>query len=415
MKFKWDRKYLYWGVTVFSVVACSLLFFWTITQWSAVRNIISNILAMFNPIIIGVCIAYILNPILNFLEKKLLLKLGKKIFPKEIKYAKSFSRIVGILIVIALLISIIATLMTLVLPQLYLSIQKLVSNIKDYYNTAVYWLQGLFDSNVETGTLLASFLTGATDYFTDWVNTGLLPRMQGIILDVSSGVIGVIKAIFSFFIGIIVSCYVMYRKEEFAARIKKLSYSFVSKRRTDAFIGAIAHIHKTFGQFFVGKIIDCFFIGLVCAIFMIIFKLPYVALISVIIAITNIIPFFGPYIGGVPSCFLILLENPVQGLIFAAFLIVLQAFEGNIVEPRIVGTTTGLSGFWVIFSILLFGGLFGIAGLFLGVPVFAVIYTSLGAWSKKRLGNKNMPIDTSAYMSSGCIERSEPTDDEDCD
>ncbi len=408
MKFRWDRKYLYWGVTAFCVIAGSLLFFWTFTQWSAVKNIGNTALSILNPIIIGVAIAYILNPILNFLEKTLLLKLGRKLFPKNAVTARHFSRIIGILIVVVLLISIIAALTTLVLPQLVASIQKLVLNMDDYYKVAIKWLNGVFDNNAEAGTLLESILSGATKYFTDWVNTGLLPRMQSIILGLSSGVIGVIKAVFSFFIGIIISCYVMYRKEEFIARIKKVTYSLLSKEHTDSLIGAMGHIHKTFGQFFVGKLIDATFIGIVCATFMIIVDLPYAALISVIIATTNFIPFFGPYIGGIPSCFLILLENPVQGLIFGAFLIVLQAFEGNIIEPRIVGTTTGLSGFWIIFSILLFGGLFGFPGLLVGVPLFAVIYSSLGRWSKKRLKNKEMPVDTAAYIPSGPIEPSEP-------
>ncbi len=413
MKFRWDRKYLYWGVTAFCVIACSMLFFWTFTQWSQVKSIVKTGLSILNPIITGVVIAYILNPILSFLERKLLLKLGGKLFPKNADSARHFSRIMGIMIVVALLISIISTLLILVLPQLYLSIQKLVLNMQAYYNTAVNWLGGVFNRNVEAGTLFANILSGATNYFTNWVNTGLLPRMQNIIASLSTGVIGVIKAIFGFFIGIIVSCYVMYRKEEFTARIKKLTYSLLSKEHTDSLINAMGHIHKTFGQFFVGKLIDATFVGIVCATFMTICKLPYVALISMIIATTNVIPFFGPYIGGIPSCFLILLESPVQCVIFGAFLIIMQAFDGNVVEPRIIGNKTGMSGFWIIFSILLFGGIFGFPGLLFGVPLFAVIYSSLGAWSKKRLKNKQMPTDTAAYIYAGPVDPAKPEHEDD--
>ena len=365
-------------------------------------------LSILNPIIIGLIIAYILNPILNFLEKKLLLKIGRKLFPKNKMSAKNFSRAIGVLIVVVLLVSIIAMLMILVLPQLYLSIQKLVSNMQNYYNTAVNWLNGVFNNNADAGTLLASILSGVTTYFTNWVKTGLLPKMQNIIVSLSSGVIGFIKAVFGFFIGIIVSCYVLYRKEDLIARVKKFAYSLLSKEHTDSLIRVMGHLHKTFGQFLVGKIIDAVFVGIVCAAFMIICDMPYIALISVINAITNVIPFFGPYIGGIPSCLLILLENPLQAIIFGAFLIVLQLFDGNIVQPRIYGNTMGISGFWILFAIFLFGGMFGFAGLLFGVPLFAVIYSSLGAWSRKRLKKKEMPVDTTAYVMPGPVEPDEP-------
>ena len=404
VKFRWDKKYLNWGVTAFCVIACSLLFFWTFTQWGVVKEIINMLLSILNPIIVGVVIAYILNPILSFLERTLLMKLGMKIFPKHAERAKNFSRTTGILIVLILLVAIIAALLILVLPQLYMSIEKLVVNMQEYYTTAAKWIGDAFERNAEAGTLLSNILSGATNYFTNWVNTGLLPKMQNIIVNLSTGVIGVIKALFGFFVGLIISCYVMYRKEEFTAHAKKITYSIFSREHTESLIRAMAHIHRTFGQFIVGKLIDAVLVGIVCAVFMLICRIPYAALISVIIAITNIIPFFGPYIGGVPSCLLVLMESPLKCVIFGIFLIVLQLFEGNVIEPRIIGTTTGMSGFWVIFSILFFGGLFGFPGLLLGVPIFAVIYSGVGAWSRRRLCKKSMPEETAAYIPPGAIE-----------
>jgi len=381
-----------------------MLLFWTVTQWSSVRRLIRSLIDILNPILIGIAIAYILTPVLNFFERNLYLKLGKLLYPREPKKAASFARVIGIVTVISLLIATIATLFVLVMPQIYFSIQKLVLNMQTYYNTAMHWLEDIFNTDFGSETVLANIISGAVDYFTNWVKTGLLPRMESIIANVSTGVVSVIMTVLDFFIGIMISCYVLYRKEELIALLKKLAYSIMTREHTIAFIRSAEHIHKTFGRFFVGKLICSLLVGVVSAVFLLATKMPYAILISVIVAVTNIIPFFGPYIGGVPSAFLILLESPVKCLIFIVFCFVLQTFEGNILEPRIVGSTTGLSGFWVIFSILLFGGIFGVAGMLCGVPLFAVIYTSIGSWSKNRLEMKNLPTETEEYMRPGPID-----------
>ncbi|NLL46538.1 MAG: AI-2E family transporter, partial [Clostridiales bacterium] len=370
MKFKWDRKYLYWGVTAFCVIALSLVFFWTVTQWGSARRIVNTMIDILNPIIIGLVIAYILTPVMTFFEKKLYSRLAKRLFPRNSRNAKIFTRIAGIVSVILLLIVTISTLLILALPQIYYSIQKLVFNMQSYYDTAVEWLEDIFRTDAMEETIFAGVLSGAVDYFINWVKTGLLPQLENIIANISTGVISAIRIIFDFVIGVMVSCYVLYRKEELTARIKKLTYSIMSEEHTRSFLKGVEHIHKTFGRFFVGKLIDSLIIGILCAVFMFTARMPYATLISVIIGVTNIIPFFGPYIGAVPSAFLILLESPLQCVIFVAFVIVLQTFDGNVLGPRIIGSSTGLSGFWVVFSILLFGGLFGFAGLLCGVPLF---------------------------------------------
>lgn len=411
MKFKWDRKYLYWGVTAFCVIALSLVFFWTVTQWGSARRIVNTMIDILNPIIIGLVIAYILTPVMTFFEKKLYSRLAKRLFPRNSRNAKIFTRIAGIVSVILLLIVTISTLLILALPQIYYSIQKLVFNMQSYYDTAVEWLEDIFRTDAMEETIFAGVLSGAVDYFINWVKTGLLPQLENIIANISTGVISAIRIIFDFVIGVMVSCYVLYRKEELTARIKKLTYSILREEHTKSFLKAVEHIHKTFGRFFVGKLIVALLITVICAIFMFATGMPYATLISVLIGVTNIIPFFGPYIGGVPSAFLILMESPVQCVIFTIFIIVLQTFEGNILEPRIIGTSTGLSGFWVVFSILLFGGLFGFAGLLCGVPLFAVIYTGIGSWSAKRLKKKRLPTDTAAYEKPGPIVYEEPEDE----
>lgn len=412
MKFKWDRKYLYWGVTAFCVIALSLVFFWTVTQWGTARRIVNTIIDILNPIIIGLVIAYILTPVMTFFEKKFFSKLAKKLFPCNSRNVQIFTRIAGIITVILLLIVTISVLLIIALPQIYYSIQKLVLNMQNYYDTAANWLEDIFRTDVLEETIFAGVLSGAVDYFANWVKTGLLPQLENIIANISTGVISAIMIVFDFIIGVMVSCYILYRKEGLTARIKKLTYSLISEeQRTRSFLKAVEHIHKTFGRFFVGKLIDSLIIGLICAVFMFTARMPYPTLISVIIGITNIIPFFGPYIGAVPSAFLILLESPLQCVIFVAFIIILQTFDGNVLGPRIIGSSTGLSGFWVVFSILLFGGLFGIVGMLCGVPLFAVIYSGLSSWSAKRLKKMSLPTDTAAYEKPGPIAGNEPGDD----
>ncbi len=403
MKYRWDRKYLQWGVTAFCVIACSIIFYSVINQWSAVHRVIDRINDLLSPMIIGLIIAYILNPVLSFAENKLMIPLGKRIYPRDDKKARVFARSTGVALVVLLVLILFALIIVCVVPQLYFSVQRLVHKMQDYYNITLSWIYGFLNQSAGTETLFSSVLLRAKDYFINWVNTGLLPRLQEIVIGVSSGVLVLIRSIFDFFVGLVLSIYVMYRKEEFVAKFKKLAYSLMSKRVTDSLIRAVGHVHKTFGQYIVGKIINSVLMSLICAVFMVAFRMPYAALISVIIGVTDMIPFFGPYIGSIPCIMLVLLEDPFKCAIFTVFVLILHAFNGNIMEPKIIGTSTGMSGFWVLSSILFFGGLFGVLGMLCGVPVFAVIYSGIGTWSRHRLKEKNLPTDTADFEKQGPI------------
>ncbi len=403
MKYRWDKKYLQWGVTAFCVIACSIIFYSVINHWSAVHRVINRINDLLSPMVISLIIAYILNPVLTFMESSLLLPMARKVYPKDEGKARVFARAAGVALVVVFVLILFALIIVCVVPQLYLSVQRLVHKMQDYYNITLSWVYGLLNRSAGTETIFSSVLLKAKDYFINWVNTGLLPKLQEIVIGVSSGVLGVIKAIFDFFVGLVLSIYVMYRKEEFMAKAKKLAYSIMSKRATDSLIRAVGHIHKTFGQFIVGKIINSVLMSLICAVFMVAFRMPYAALVSVIIGVTDMIPFFGPYIGSIPCIMLVLLEDPFKCAIFTVFVLILHTFNGNIMEPKIIGTSTGMSGFWVLSSILFFGGLFGVLGMLCGVPVFAVIYSGIGTWSRHRLKEKNFPTETARFEEKGPI------------
>nr|MCR5420264.1 AI-2E family transporter [Lachnospiraceae bacterium] len=239
---------------------------------------------------------------------------------------------------------------------------------------------------------------------TDYAVKEILPKIQGLISTLSTTVLGsmwgVVVFIFKLIIGIILSVYLLYNKELYAAQAKKITYSLFDEERANNLINNTRFANKTFGGFISGKIVDSFIIGLLCFIGTTILQMPYALLISVIVGVTNIIPFFGPYLGAIPSGFIILMINPVKCLWFLIFILVLQQIDGNIIGPKILGDSTGLSSFWVIFSITLFGGFFSVLGMFFGVPVFAIIYAAIKTFIDTRLERKNLPSDTAFYVNS---------------
>ena len=231
-----------------------------------------------------------------------------------------------------------------------------------------------------------------------------LDKILGIIGNVSSGVISVLIWFKNILIGLIVMIYMLNIKDQFVAQAKKITYGIFSVAWANRLIKETRFIHKVFGGFIIGKIVDSLIIGVLCFVCLSFMKMPYTLLVSVIVGVTNIIPFFGPFIGAVPSAFLILLVSPVQCLYFLIFILLLQQFDGNILGPKILGDSTGISSFWVLFSILLFGGLLGFAGMIIGVPAFAVIYRLVGDIINEQLRRKKLSVRTRDYKDLDYVE-----------
>ena len=234
----------------------------------------------------------------------------------------------------------------------------------------------------------------------------LLPNINDFLKTLSSSVIGVLKALWNFVIGFIISIYVLGSKEKFAGQAKKIAYALFDRKMGNAVITNFRFIHSTFIGFIGGKIVDSIIIGVICFICTTIIGTPYAILVSVIIGVTNVIPFFGPWIGGIPSALLVLMVDPMQALYFVILIMVIQQIDGNIIGPKILGDSTGLSGFWVIFAITIFGGLFGVLGMVVGVPIFAVFYAAVKASVNRMLVKKNLPTELSPYMTVGQIDES---------
>ena len=248
--------------------------------------------------------------------------------------------------------------------------------------------------------LLAQYSPKLLDYF----DTNLLPNINELVKTLSSSVISIFKALWNFVIGFIISIYVMGSKERFAGQAKKIVYALFDRKTGNEVISNFRFIHGTFIGFIGGKIVDSIIIGIFCFVCTSIIGTPYAILVSVIVGVTNVIPFFGPWIGGIPSALLVLMVDPLQALYFIILILFIQQFDGNILGPKILGDSTGLSGFWVIFSITIFGGLFGVLGMVVGVPIFAVFYAGVKAVVNRMLSKKDLPTDLQPYMTVGEID-----------
>ncbi len=398
MKFQWDKKYLYWGITAFCVIALSIVFYYILFHPTRFLQIFSSISKTCAPIISGLVLAYLLTPICSFFENYLLIPLYKKC-NLNIKDMKSKKRIRGLAILLTLFVVIylLYIFFSIVLKEIISSIQSIVLQFPIYIKNLENWIDSTLSLNQDIESFANNMLDTYYVELNDWLNNSLLPQVNVIVKEVSLSLINVVKGLWNLIIGLIVSVYVLFSKEQFAGQSKKIIYAFFPKKKANEIISDIRYANKTFGAYVSGKIIDSIIIGFLCFFLMKLLKINYPILISVIIGITNVIPFFGPFIGAIPSILLILLINPFNGIKFLILIILLQAFDGNILGPKILGDSTGLSSFWVIFSITIFGAYFGVVGMAIGVPIFALIYAAFKRKVNRNLISKHLPINTLEY------------------
>ncbi len=397
MKFRWDNKYLYWGVTAFCVIAASLLFYFGIFRMGILLSGIGKFLDILMPIIYGAVIAYLLNPILKFYEKKLIYPFLEEKKIKLTRKKRKFVRYIGVFFALSIMLLIVYALISMVLPEIIKSIVSIINNFPRYVNSVTNWIEHMLENNPEINSLVIGMIDRYSIKAENYLTQDILPQLQNILKQFSSGIWEIITFLKNALIGIIVSIYILADKEEFKGKLKKVFYAILPKKKADHLLENLRFTDKTFGGFISGKLLDSLIIGILCYIGATILRLPYAVLVSVIVGVTNVIPFFGPYLGAVPSAFLILLVSPIKCLYFVIFIIVLQQFDGNILGPKILGDSTGLSSFMVIVAILVGGGLFGVFGMFVGVPVCAVIYAMFNRAIDRSLQRKDMPIDVDHY------------------
>ena len=387
--------YVRTGVTVFCTVAAILLFYDTFFASRVLLRILRQLLSALLPILYGLFMAYLLVPVVNFFECAIFPPQLRQ--PKKGHYVNPMVRTVSILLTWLLIAFLLYLLASVLLPELYRSIVQLVSNVENYYKTVSGWISHLLENNPTIGQWVIARLNEYYTSMTEWLTKDVLPQTQKVVLAVTGGVWSVVNFFMDILVGVIVSVYVLATKERSAAQARKAACSLFSRKNVGWVLRATRRVDHIFSGFVRGKLLDSLIIGILCFVCCSFLKFPYTPLISVIVGLTNIIPFFGPFLGAIPSTFLILLVSPMQAVYFIIFVLILQQLDGNVIGPRILGDSTGLSSLWVIVAILVGGSFFGVAGMFFGVPVFACIYSAITFLVETRLKQKALPVDSMCY------------------
>lgn len=390
---KEKSRYVQVGLMVFCTVTAILLVYDTLFGRRVLLRLWGQFLTAIAPILYGCFMAYLLAPMVNFFESAEPVRKAKE---KSLRAAMGI-RGVSILLTWAVIGVLGYLLASVLLPELYKSVVQLVSNVENYYNTISGWVEHLLESNPTVEHWVAAQMDKYFEDMETWLTKEVLPQAQAVMVVAAGGVVSLLSFLKNLLVGVIVSIYLLATKESCAAHARKAAFSLFSQRDIYWVLRGVHKVDSIFSGFVRGKLLDSLIIGILCFICCSILKFPYTPLVSVIVGVTNIIPFFGPFLGAIPSTFLILLVSPIKALYFLIFVLALQQLDGNVIGPKILGGTTGLSSLWVIIAILVGGSFFGIPGMFFGVPVCACLYSAAAFFIERRLKKKHLPVETAAY------------------
>lgn len=384
------------SVATFLTFCCCALFFFFLLRNQEFSAYSDQIFTILQPIIIGIVLAYLLNPIMVFIEIRATKVLNK--YVKNEKRVKSLSRMIGIAGAWLFFVIIIIILIASILPTITESVMSMIRSFPDAVNNLLAWLNEVVEDGSELEVFLNDVIVNVSAWFQTWMKETLLPELENYIASIMSGAVAGVKMVLNVFIGVVVSVYVLTSKETFSGQAKKMVYAFFKPSQANVIIDTVRKCHELFGGFISGKLLDSLIIGILAYIVLSIMKMPYTMLVSVIVGVTNVIPFFGPFIGAIPSFFIILLQDPMMSLYFLVFILILQQIDGNIIGPKILGNTTGISAFWIVFSTTFFGGLWGFPGMVLGVPLTAVILHIVSRILGYMLKKRGIPVNTEDYI-----------------
>ena len=404
MRFKWDRKYLYWGLTAFAVILGVLVIYLLLTNLSSIFNGVSYFLGAFKAVIYGIALAYLLNPLMKHLELPIFVRWGDKLFKNHPNKSKSFTRAMAITLTMLVVLIALTLLLWMVLPKLYDSIVTLVGNLPEYFSSARKTISGLFTDGSEIQKSVLSVFDNLNQTITKIFSTESVNQLRDLVMQVFTSLYTVLRELINIVVGFVVAIYVMMNKEKFCAQAKKFLYAHLNTGWVTKFLKKLRDSNHIFIGFLGGKVLDSLIIGISCYIMLTIFRIPYKELVSVLVGITNMIPFFGPFIGAIPSALIILMIDPIKSLTFLIIIIVLQQLDGNILQPRILGAVTGLNGFWVLVSLVIGGYFFNVIGMLLAVPVMSIIYAWVKANTETRLKKKGIAYKTSEFKQIAYID-----------
>ncbi len=404
MKLRISKKYIHIGITAFIVIAASICFYYLIFHGDRFSARINSLFRVLSPVLYGIIFAYLMTPLVNRIESHILIPLFIKNSANASSRQKKYMRGFSILFTLIIVILLIYGFFSILIPNIIESIKSITYQFPYYVQNLSVWSAKFLEDNPDIEAIVLRFLDTYSGEFLDYLNNSIVPQMETLVRQVSLSLISALKMLWNFIIGMVISIYVLYSKELFAGQGKKIIFALFKTKTANQIIKDTRFISDTFIGFISGKIIDSAIIGVICFAGTSLLKMPYSLLISVIVGVTNIIPFFGPYLGAVPSAILILMVNPIKCIYFILFILILQQVDGNFIGPKILGQSTGLSGFWVIFSITIFGGMMGVPGMIIGVPFFAVLYALAKRVTNNMLRKRGLPLETSNYMNVDYIQ-----------
>ena len=391
-----------------AIVLLGILFWHCIQNWEIVVARIGMVFGILAPVVYGGVLAYLVSPIYNWGYRTVERGLGH--ISKEKKFIENWSKFAATVLSLLFVFMVVVGLFRLLIPQLLESLLGIRESLPTYISNLYLWVQKTLEDNPQIETFVMENLQSTIASLQLWAEKLFvdmdMKRIGEIVTGVSSSLIGVVKYVSNWFIGLIVMVYLLNIKDVLTAQGKKIIYGAFRMDWANGIVEELRFVNDVFGGFILGKILDSVLIGIICYAAVSLMKMPFPPLLSVIIGVTNVIPFFGPFIGAVPTGILVFLVSPIKCVYFLLWILLLQQFDGNILGPRILGDSTGLPSFWVLFSILLFGGLFGFVGMIIAVPLFAVIYDLIGRAVHYSLRRKKLPTATEEYKGLDHIEES---------
>ncbi len=383
-------------VTIFAICICGLI---VVSQIDAVRSVLSGLLSITTPILLGIVLAYIINPL------EVLLECGfAKLFSKNQKVKASTKRRLGktfsIILSMLTLLGIIVLLLLMIIPEFWRSLVKFVDQSPALFAIVSEWFDGIMASDNMFANAISDNIESLGSMLSDWIDNELAATVMGVV----EGAFSVVGFLVDAVVSVIICIYALIEKRKFIAQSKKLIFALFKPSLANDVLDVFRYTNEVFGKFISGKLITSTIVGVATFLFMSVLGMPYAFLSAGIIAITNVIPFFGPFIGGIPTALIVILSDFRQGVIYIIFLVVLQQLEGNIIEPMIMSDRTGVSKFWITSSLMLMGGLFGLVGMVISVPFVAVLFYVIRMLVERSLAKKNLPVPSTEYLHAGSVD-----------
>ena len=391
------------AMLAFIVLAAALFVYFMLFRFDAVSSGVSTFFAILAPIIYGFILAYILNPVMRFTENcclKIWAKCKKTPSTKALKALRVSSSILSVI----LLLLIVGALFTLLMPQLKESVHTLIGKLPQYSDNLQNWYTS-FINTYAVDEPFKSILSSTVATIQDWISVSLPEHIKSFAPKLTSSVVDIFGFLMNLLLGLVVAIYVMVAQDSIGARAKRMCYAFFNIATANQILKNLRFIDEKFGGFFIGKIIDSAIIGVMCYVGCLFIFPDYALLIAVIIGVTNVIPFFGPFVGAIPTTFLILCNDPLAAVVFIIFVFLLQQFDGNFLGPKILGDSVGVSSFMVLVAILIGGGFLGFPGMIIGVPLCAILTSVIQAQILQRIADKNLPGDIADYQN---MEKMDP-------